>query len=174
MIRQILVLRLDHRRSRDVRISTHVFLTARAFGCNKGFFTGDNDLSLISSVDSVVRQWGGDFSLDFVKSYKYLFHKLKDFKIVHLTMYGLPVQHVIKDIRAYDNLLVVVGGSKVPGEVYGLADFNVSITSQPHSEVSSLAVFLDRLFMGQELDLKFDNARHSIVPQQFGKKIVKL
>ena len=39
------------------------------------------------------------------------------------------------------DILIIVGGSKVPGKVYKAADWNVSVTTQPHSEVSSLAIF---------------------------------
>ena len=67
--------------------------------------------------------------------------------------------------------LVVVGGPKVPGEVYGLADWNVSVTSQPHSEVSALAVFLHELFEGRELDGVFEGARMRITPQERGKRV---
>ena len=48
-------------------------------------------------------------------------------------------------------LLVVVGAEKVPWDVYEQAEYNVGVTNQPHSEVASLAVFLDRLFEGEEL-----------------------
>ena len=65
---------------------------------------------------------------------------------------------------------MVVGGAKVPGEVYGLANWNVSVTSQPHSEVSALAVFLHELFEAQELDRVFEGARLSITPQDRGKR----
>ena len=32
--------------------------------------------------------------------------------------------------------------------MYGLADYNVAVTGQPHSEISSLALFLDHLYEG--------------------------
>jgi len=64
-----------------------------------------------------------------------------------------------------------VGGAKVPGEVYGLADWNVGVTSQPHSEVSALAVFLHELQEGEELGLAFPGARKRVVPQARGKRV---
>ena len=64
----------------------------------------------------------------------------------------------------------MIGGEKVPGEVYGLADYNIAVTNQPHSEVAALAVFLHEYFSGKELDKKF-RGRLKIVPQAAGKKI---
>ena len=39
-------------------------------------------------------------------------------------------------------MVIVVGGTKVPGEVFRLANYNISIGNQPHSEVAALGVFL--------------------------------
>jgi tRNA (cytidine56-2'-O)-methyltransferase len=87
-------------------------------------------------------------------------------------MYGLPLKEVIPEIRGDpSDKLVVVGGVKVPGEVYGLADWNVAVTSQPHSEVSALAVFLHELMEGRELDAVFEGARLRVVPQERGKRL---
>jgi tRNA (cytidine56-2'-O)-methyltransferase len=74
------------------------------------------------------------------------------------------------EIRDAGKILVVVGAEKVPGEVYGLSDWNISITSQPHSEIASLAVFLDRLFGGSELSAEFPGAKIRIVPCGKGKQ----
>ena len=48
------------------------------------------------------------------------------------------------------------------------------MTSQPHSEISALALFLHELFEGNELSLKFKDAKIMIVPQKRGKKVLKL
>jgi tRNA (cytidine56-2'-O)-methyltransferase len=68
-----------------------------------------------------------------------------------------------------------VGSQKVPSEFFSeeVSDFNVAIGNQPHSECASLAVFLDRLFDGEELKKEFENAKVRIVPQKRGKKTVK-
>jgi len=71
-------------------------------------------------------------------------------------------------------LLVVVGAEKVPGELFELADFNVAVGNQPHSEVAALAVFLDRLFGGEELRREFPGARRRIVPSERGKRVLEL
>jgi tRNA (cytidine56-2'-O)-methyltransferase len=62
----------------------------------------------------------------------------------------------------------------VPGEVYQLSDWNISVTNQPHSEVAALSILLDRFFEGRELKKEFKNARIKIVPQEKGKKITSL
>jgi tRNA (cytidine56-2'-O)-methyltransferase len=77
---------------------------------------------------------------------------------------------VIGDITAHKKILVIVGAEKVPGEIYGLADYNVAVTSQPHSEISSLALFLDHYFSGQEMRHEFPGARIRIIPSKAGKQ----
>jgi tRNA (cytidine56-2'-O)-methyltransferase len=90
-------------------------------------------------------------------------------------MYGLPINEVIQRIReSKRDKLIIVGGEKVPNIVYELADWNVSITSQPHSEVGALSVFLHLLYMGSELKKEFKDARIKIIPQAKGKKVIKI
>ena len=165
----VAVLRLGHRPSRDKRISTHLFLVARAFGAEKGYYTGTQDNSLEESIRKITIDWGGNFTLDYAHSWKAV-TKNWEGKIVHLTMYGLPLREVMGEIRARDEILVVVGAEKVPGEIYGLADYNVSVTTQPHSEVSGVAVFLDHLFEGAELDRSYPDAELRIYPSSDGKR----
>lgn len=123
------------------------------------------------SISRVVSEWGGAFTFGFSGSWRRVISGWRG-RVVHLTMYGLPVREVIPEIRGEgSDVLVVVGGAKVPGEVYGLADWNVGVTSQPHSEVSALAVFLHELMEGEELGLAFPGARLRVVPQARGKRV---
>ncbi len=170
---KIWVLRLGHRRGRDPRLTTHVVLTARALGCDGIILSGEKDDSIIENINEVVKDWGNHFEVRYEKNWRKIINNWKG-KTVHLTMYGLPTQDKIDEIRKLKNLLVVVGSEKVPSEVYHLVDFNVAITNQPHSEVASLAVFLDKLFEGKELGKKFKNARIKIIPQKNGKKTINL
>lgn len=94
--------------------------------------------------------------------------------MVHLTMYGESVADHEVELREMERIMVVVGAEKVPGEIYGLADFNISVTSQPHSEISSLAVFLDRLFQGSELKREFPGGRMRIIPSRNRKTTEEL
>ena len=170
----IIVLRIGHRLPRDERISTHVCLVARAFGANECVFSGEEDKGLIESVNDITERWGGNFKIRYEKNWKkFLNEKKKEgFKIVHLTMYGIPVQEKINEIRKEKNLIVIVGSEKVPPEAYQIADYNISITNQPHSEVSALAIFLDRYFEGEELNFEF-KGKIKVIPQERGKKVIK-
>ncbi|WP_414470575.1 tRNA (cytidine(56)-2'-O)-methyltransferase [Methanobacterium sp. ACI-7] len=169
------VLRLDHRHKRDARITTHVCLTSRAFGASKVIISGDEDTKLMQNVRDVSKRWGGDFEVDYKKNYENLIDewKNKGGEVVHLTMYGSQVQDVVDDIRnSVKDKLVVVGGARVPTKVYKEADWNVSITTQPHSEVSSLAVFLHMLFEGKELEKEFEGGKMKVVPTAQGKRVI--
>jgi tRNA (cytidine56-2'-O)-methyltransferase len=98
--------------------------------------------------------------------------------IIHLTMYGVNLPDIIDEVRRLwrdgKDLLVIVGGEKVPGEVYGLADYNIAIGNQPHSEIAALATFLDWLQEGEELRKEFLNARLKIIPSLRGKIVIHL
>ena len=170
------VLRFGHRGDRDKRVSTHVALTARALGADKIIFTTEDE-HVENSVKKVVESWGGDFEFVVEKHWK---RYIKEFKkrgiIVHLTMYGANINEIMPEIREMSrdkDILVVVGAEKVPKEVYELADYNVSVGNQPHSEVAALAIFLDRLFEGKTLYRDFENAKIKITPSNKGKVVIR-
>jgi tRNA (cytidine56-2'-O)-methyltransferase len=171
---EVAVLRLGHRPGRDERITTHVGLTARALGADRVILTGDG-ASRADAVADITDRFGGPFAVDAVESFQPTLQAW-DGQVVHLTMYGLEVQEVEAEIREAhrgrrEPLLVVVGAEKVPFDVYESADWNVGVTNQPHSEIASLAVFLDRLFEGRELDREWDDAKKVVVPQAIGKRM---
>ena len=98
--------------------------------------------------------------------------------MVHLTAYGENIQssNVLQRVKATGkDVLVIVGSRKVPSQFFSskVSDFNVAVGNQPHSECSSLAVFLDRFFDGEELSWEFENSKMKILPQRHGKKMVK-
>lgn len=160
------VLRLSHRIRRDPRISTHCALVARTFGAEKVYYSGNKDSSLEKSINNVVERWGGVFSIEYVKNPVNLIKEKKKqgFIVVHLTMFGEE-----REVKV-DKILVIIGSERVPISFYKLADFNIAIKNQPHSEVSSLAIFMDNY----KINKKFTNAKQKIIPQKNGKKIVKL
>lgn len=165
------VLRLNHRTGRDKRITTHCALTARALGADRMVYTGDRDSRMEENIQDVTDKWGGDFEIKYEKSWKKF---LKEFngKRIYLAMFGVPIQEKIEDFRHYDgDMVVVVGGEKVPGDIYDHVDVQVAVTNQPHSEVAALAVFLDRLQEGKELKRKFEDAELEIVPKGDGKDV---
>jgi len=163
----IAVLRLGHRPLRDKRITTHVALAARAFGA-QGVFLATEDRKLRESVERVVESWGGEFFFRIRKDWK-RFLKEWEGVTVHLTMYGLPFEENMGELRDKD-LLVVLGAEKVPGEVYRLVDYNLAVGHQPHSEISALALFLDRYTNGGWVNKDFGGDL-KIRPSERGKKL---
>jgi len=173
------VLRLGHRVQRDKRVTTHVALVARAYGADEFILTGDRDEKLIENVREVVRRWGGDFKAYYSENWRQVIRewRRRDAAIIHLTMYGINLPDIVEELRETwrrKDILVVVGGEKVPGELYELADYNVAVSNQPHSEVAALATFLDWLQEGEELRREYPGAELKIIPQKRGKKVVRL
>ena len=178
---KVVVLRWGHRH-RDQRLTSHVALTARSLGAS-GFIMADiTDAKVKETVDKIMERWGGNFRFEMGRPWKQVVKewRAKNGVTVHLTAYGENIQTsaVMQRIRATEkDVLVIVGSQKVPADFFSesISDFNVAVGNQPHSECSSLAVFLDRFFKGQELSKDFaDNAKMKIVPQTRGKKVVEV
>jgi len=178
----VTIFRIGHRIFRDKRITTHLALVSRAFGASGMIIAGEKDEKIIKSVKKVVTEWGGDFTIEFVpfEGWKPFFEEWieKQNKIIHLTMYGenLPVFKQNKEFinlrsspELLKNLLVVVGGKKVPSKVFHYANWNIAISNQPHSEVGSLAIFLSHL-IPNSLEISFPNSSRQILPSIEGKK----
>jgi len=173
-LHEVAILRIGHRPERDQRVTTHVGLTARALGA-KGMYLAAADKGVVESIGDVVERWGGEFFCQDNVKWRSC---IKDWKaqggvVVHLTMYGLNLPDIIDEIRPNNKILVIVGAEKVPGDIYGLADYNVAVTGQPHSEISSLALFLDNLFQGKEFACEFPGAQIQIIPTRVGKQTVE-
>jgi len=174
---KIYVLRYGHRPERDKRVTTHVALVARALGAHGFILSGVHDEKVVKSIRKVEEYWGGHLYIETnVDPYKYVLNWKKNGGIVvHLTMYGLLIDDVINEIRNQNrDILVVVGAEKVPRFFYEIADYNVAIGNQPHSEVAALAIFLDRYYNGRELYFKFPDAKIIIEPCKKGKKVVRV
>ncbi len=170
---EVVVVRLGHRPGRDDRMTTHVALTARALGADRVVLP-DNATDAVETARDVTGRFGGPFAVETTDAPGGMLRRWEG-TIVHLTMYGEPVQEridAIRDRHRRGPLAVVVGAEKVPFEVYDLATFNVGVTNQPHSEVAALAVTLDRLFDGAELDRPWRDADKRVVPQAAGKQVV--
>ena len=170
----IAVLRLGHRLVRDDRTTTHVALVSRALGCKK-IFMSDVDDSILETMKKVSADWGGsrEFDIEIIQNWKPVINSWKKNKgiVIHLTMYGVNIENLSLDFGSKKNILIVVGASKVPKEVYSLADMNIAVGNQPHSEIAALAIFLDRFFKGKELISPFPNAKMSIIPSSHGKRV---
>ena len=171
---EIVVIRYGHREVRDYRVTGHCALVSRALGAKEIIVCGEKDESLTKTIKEVNTNWGGKFKVSYTDSWRKTVTALKKkgFVVIHLTMYGLPVQEVEEDLRTRNKIAVIIGSQKVEREVYNQADYNIGVTAQPHSEIAALAVFLDRVQNGKELELDFKDARCQIVPQERGKKVI--
>ncbi|UCG00378.1 MAG: tRNA (cytidine(56)-2'-O)-methyltransferase [Candidatus Heimdallarchaeota archaeon] len=181
----VTILRIGHRIKRDKRITTHLALVARAFGVERLVIAGDKDENLLNTLAKVNSEWGGNLQLKLIPydDWKTFIHNWKADtrkRIVHLTMYGenLSIFEKSKEFlslkklsQGSSDLLVVVGGEKIPGKVFKIADWNIAISNQPHSEVASLAVFLDHI-KDNALQIQFSNAIKQIIPSMEGNKIL--
>lgn len=160
----IKVLRLGHRAGRDDRISTHVGLTARQWGADEIIYSGQHDSNMMQSIKDIVQRWGGKFKVRHTEEWK---KQIKDFEglKIHLTMYGEKINEKISSVKkeySEQDLLIIVGAEKVPRWVYTHVDYNLSVGTQPHSEIAALSVFMDRIqdgkikesFEGSEIKVK--------------------
>ncbi len=121
--------------ARDLRVTTHVALTARAFGAS-GFILADvEDKSIKAKVEKVVADWGGPFTFEMGVSCKKTVTEWKKNGgiVVHLTMYGQKIddKDVMSQISSSQrDIMVVVGSQKVPGEFFSKS----SLTTTSQSE----------------------------------------
>ena len=168
------VLRLGQRYVRDERTLTHLCLVSRALGA-ESIHLEDAEKDVIGTLDEVNKTWGGDFRVILGEPWRGVIKQAKreERRVVHLTMYGMPIQDVVQELRGVEKMLLVIGGPKVPGEVYREADFNVAVTSQPHSEVAALAIALHEIQNGEELKRAFQKSKLRILPSPRGKRVVE-
>lgn len=174
---EIEVLRLGHRLGRDPRITTHLALVSRAMGANSFVLSGDEDEKLFSNIDSVNERFGYGLSCRYEKSPMRMLREIASSDeeskpiIIHLTMYGEPFKKVIPNIPKDKPVVVVVGGAKVPGELFKVSDFNLAVGNQPHSEVAALALFLDSWTDGEGFNREFSEPQLVIAPSKSGKDV---
>ena len=87
-------------------------------------------------------------------------------------MYGSQAHEIVGEVQdSESDILIIVGGAKVPTKVYKNSDWNVSVTTQPHSEVAALAVFQHLLMDGKEFDLEFEDPVFEVIPTAQGKTV---
>lgn len=174
---EIEVLRLGHRLGRDPRITTHLALVSRAMGASNFVLAGDEDEKLFSNIDSVNERFGHGLSCRYEKSPMRMLREIANSDeeskpiIIHLTMYGEPFKEVVPNIPKDKPVVVVVGGAKVPGELFKVSDFNIAVGNQPHSEVAALALFLDCWTDGEGFNREFSEPQLVISPSKSGKDV---
>ena len=166
------ILRLGYRKGRDPRITTHLALVARAMGADGFLLAGDEDKEMFDNLESVSERFGGSLETSHVKGMSHLKKHVQDGGVaVHLTMYGEPFRKAIPKIRRDRPVVIVVGGAKVPGDVYKICQHNVAVGNQPHSEVAALALFMDAWFGESASEKKFEDARLIIEGTNDGKLV---
>lgn len=174
------VVRLGHRRDRDKRISSHLGLTARALGADGIVLCGDEDPSIIETWNNVSERFGGFFStryeprpMAYLKSFKKGTKDRPPGIIVHLTMYGEEVKEALPKIRRDRPVAFVVGGAKVPGELFTISNHNVAVGNQPHSEVAALAVALSQWHISVANQSRFKGGSIRVIPSREGKNVIE-
>lgn len=167
------VLRIGQRLVRDDRVTTHVALVARAFGASRIYMNEVNP-EIEHTLNKINQTWGGEFEINFISNWKNILKEKKSesVKIVHLTMYGENINDVTPSLQKENKILIVVGAEKVPKDVYNYADYNVAVGNQPHSEISALAVLLDRIQKGEQFLKCFENSSRQIIPTKRGKNVI--
>ncbi len=166
------VLRLGYRKGRDPRITTHIALVARAMGADGFLLAGDEDKEMFENLNSVSKRFGGTLETEHVSGMGHLKRHVANGGVaVHLTMYGEPFRKAIPKIRRDRPVVIVVGGAKVPGDVYKICQHNVAVGNQPHSEVAALALFMDAWFGESASERNFDDARLIIEGTNDGKLV---
>ena len=170
---KIEVLRIGTRLVRDDRVTTHVTLVSRSFGASK-IYMYDANPEIKETISKVNKMWGGDFKVEIIENWKDIIKlkKKESFKIVHLTMYGENINTIQDELKKEEKILIIVGAEKVPRETYDMADYNVAIGNQPHSEISALAILLDRILQGQQLQKKYPDGEREIIPTKKGKNVI--
>ncbi len=165
------VLRIGHRPGRDKRITTHICLTARAFGADVAYIHED-DPRVVATVRDVVRRFGGPFDVYGIDAWRPVVTRWKQegAQIVHLTMYGQSFEQGLARLDPKRATLFVAGAEKVPPDIYERADVNLSVGNQPHSEVAATAVVLDRFLTGDWARKPFEG-RVQVVPRERGKAV---
>ena len=146
-----------------------ICLTARAFGASSVIFTSTN-ASLNSRLkrycSSISKKWGGNFNVQFTNAWKSYLESKRNYKKVYLTRYGTPIKKQVYTLRSYRNIIIILSITEEIKSFGELADFNISITSQPHSSIAAMAIFLNQYFAGRELSLNFSNAKFKVIPGQ--------
>ena len=70
------------------------------------------------------------------------------------------IEEIIKNLD--EDILFIVGAEKVPPWVFELADYNIAVGNQPHSEIAALAIAMNN-FHPISYNLDF-SGRLSVIP----------
>lgn len=137
-------------------------LTSRALGASEITFVGKQDTRLVRHLGRLSTKWGGKFRVNYVKNYREVLKQSAKYKKVYLTRLGEPLQSKNYMLRTYKNIVLVVTPSdgKKENQISRVADFNISVSSQPHCSTAAVAIFLHEYYEGRELAMHFENAKY--------------
>lgn len=142
--------------------SIDLCVTSRALGASEITFVGEKEARLVNYINRMNSKWGGKFKVSFVRSYNE-FMKGSDKAIkIYLTRYGIPFMQKSAMISTYKRIVLIVTDKEDVDYINKIADFKISVTSQPHCRAAAIAVFLHEYYKGRELAMHFENAKYAI------------
>ncbi len=141
-------------------------MAARAFGAHNVTFASIRNPKMMNQFKVLNKKWGGDFNVSFVDNWQDFLKSKKNYKTIYLTRYGTPINKIKYSLKTYKNIMLIVTLTEAYKNLYKMADFNVSITAQPHSATSAIAIFLHLFYEGRELAMHFENAKYKVVPEE--------
>jgi len=140
----------------------------------------NRDFSDNLTIEKITKNWGGTFNFSMGIPFKNAVNEWRKNNgiIVHLTAYGenIETSDILNRIKSHKkDIMLIVGSKKVHSEFYSerISDYNLAIGNQPHSEIAALAVFLDRIYEGKELNKTFQNSKLKILPSKRRKTIIE-
>lgn len=148
--------------------SLDLCLTARAFGAAEITLVGRNDPKLLKYMNGLNKKWGGSFRVKFVKNYKDALKSASKYTKVYLTRFGMALQSKSYILKTYKNMVLIVSTKDVSKQLHQIADYNISISTQPHCGAAAIAIFLHEFYNGRELAMHFENAKLKLVPSEHG------
>lgn len=154
--------------------SLDLCLTARAFGAAEIIFIGKEDKQLLRYISNLNKKWGGAFKLKFARSYKDVLKAASKYTKVYLTRFGMPLQSKSYILKTYKNMVLIVSTNDVSKQLHQIADYNISISTQPHCGAAAIAIFLHEFYNGRELAMHFENAKLKLVPSEHDTAVKKL
>ncbi len=149
-------------------------MISRAFGASNITFCphkGGAEARLKRAMKQISKKWGGEFSVFFCDKWEKYIKGKKNYLKIYLTRYGMPISKMRYRISTYKNILLIASFSESVKSAYDAADFNISISSQPHTCGSSIAIFLHDFYQGRELAMHFENSRYKVVPSEHGVEV---
>ncbi len=141
-------------------------LASRAFGASSVIFTSRSKPKLVRYFRAISSKWGGKFDVRYEKDWERVISEKRGYEKIYLTKSGAPIAKMMYRVRTYKNILLIATLSENLKKLDERVDYKVSVTTQPHSSVSAIAVFLHVFYSGRELAIRFNNARYKVIQEK--------